>query len=54
MKQKQQIVNVLTVIILIVLALRFAGYREYIPSPLLWLLVAAQLGITYFWKPQTP
>jgi hypothetical protein len=54
MKQKQQILGVLTVAILIVIGLRFAGYRDLIPSPLLWALVAVQLGLSYFWKPQTP
>jgi hypothetical protein len=54
MKQKQQILGVLTVAILVVVGLRFAGYREQIPSPLLWALVAVQLGISYLWKPQTP
>jgi MFS superfamily sulfate permease-like transporter len=54
MKQKQTILGVLTIVILIVIGLRFAGYREYIPSPLLWGLVAAQLIVSYAWKPKTP
>jgi hypothetical protein len=54
MKQKQQILGALTIAILIIIGLRFAGYRDYIPSPLLWALVAVQLGISYLWKPQTP
>ena len=54
MKQKQQIMGVLTVVILVVIGLRFSGYRDQIPSPLLWALVAVQLGLSYFWKPKTP
>ncbi|MDZ7877425.1 MAG: hypothetical protein U5L45_07140 [Saprospiraceae bacterium] len=54
MKQKQQILTGLTVVIFIIIGLRFAGYRDMIPSPLLWALVAAQLGVNYLWKPQTP
>jgi hypothetical protein len=54
MKQKQQIMTGLTVAIFIIIGLRFAGYREMIPSPLLWALVAVQLGLNYLWKPQTP
>ncbi len=54
MKQKQQIMVVLTIVIFIIIGLRFAGYREQIPSPLLWALVAVQLSLNYFWKPQTP
>jgi hypothetical protein len=54
MKQKQTILGVLTIVILIVIGLRFAGYRDNIPSPLLWGLVAAQLILSYGWKPKTP
>jgi MFS superfamily sulfate permease-like transporter len=54
MKQKQTISAVLTVIILIIIGFRMGGYREYIPSPILWVLVGAQLGLSYFWKPKTP
>ncbi len=54
MKQKQTIMAVLTVVILIIIGLRFAGYREMIPSPLLWVLVAIQLGVSYLWKPTQP
>jgi hypothetical protein len=54
MKQKQQIMTGLTVAIFIIIGLRFAGYRDMIPSPLLWALVAVQLGLNYLWKPQTP
>ena len=54
MKQKQQIMTVLTIVLLIVIGLRFSGYREQIPSPLLWALVGVQLALNYLWKPQTP
>ncbi len=54
MKQKQQIVGGLSILIFIVIGLRFAGYRDVIPSPVLWVLVAVQLALTYLWKPQTP
>jgi hypothetical protein len=54
MRQKQQIMTALTVIIFIIIGLRFAGYREQVPSPVLWVLVAVQLGMNYLWKPTTP
>jgi hypothetical protein len=54
MQQKQRLMMGLTILIFIVIGLRFAGYREQIPSPLLWALVAVQLGLNYLWKPQTP
>ncbi len=54
MKQKQQIMTVLTIVILILIGLRFSGYRDQIPSPLLWALVAVQLVLSFFWKPKTP
>ena len=54
MKQKQQIMTILTIAIFIVIGLRFSGYRELLPSPLLWALVGVQLGLNYLWKPQTP
>jgi hypothetical protein len=52
MRQKQIIMGVLTVIILIIIGLRFSGYRDVLPSPLLWALVAVQLVLSYFWKPK--
>jgi hypothetical protein len=54
MKQKQTILTILTIVILIVIGLRFAGYREYIPSPVMWVLIAVQLGVGYLWKPTNP
>ncbi len=54
MRQKQQILTALTVSIFIIIGLRFAGYKEQIPSPVLWVLIAIQLGVSYLWKPQTP
>jgi hypothetical protein len=53
MKQKQQILTVLTILILVLIGLRFAGYREYIPSPLIWAGIAAQLALQYLWKPKS-
>jgi hypothetical protein len=44
----------LSVLILIIIALRFLGFRDMIPSPVVWTLIAIQLAVTYLWKPQTP
>jgi hypothetical protein len=54
MKQKQTIMLVLTIVIFIIIALRWSGYRDMIPSPVLWVLVAIQLGVSYLWKPTQP
>jgi hypothetical protein len=52
MQLKQQISTALTVALLILIGLRFAGYRDYIPSAVIWIGIAAQFGIRYLWKPK--
>jgi hypothetical protein len=54
MRQKQQILTALTISIFVIIGLRFAGFQEYIPRPIVWVLIAIQLGVSYLWKPQTP
>jgi predicted RND superfamily exporter protein len=54
MKQKRTIMTVLTVLILIIIGLRMGGYRDYIPSAVVWVAIALQLGLSNFWKPTNP
>jgi TM2 domain-containing membrane protein YozV len=54
MQQKQRISMGLTVLVFIIIGLRFMGYRDMIPSQVVWGLIAIQLAVSYLWKPQTP
>jgi hypothetical protein len=54
MQQKQRISTGLTIAIFIIIGLRFAGYREVIPQPVVWALIGIQLAVAYLWKPTTP
>jgi hypothetical protein len=54
MQQKQRISTGLTIVIFIIIGLRLAGYRDVIPSPVVWALIGIQLAVSYLWKPTTP